>query len=125
MGNPVVHWEMMSKNPERICGFYEKIFGWKITPHPEIGYNIVETGAQAGNNGGINGGIFKPDREGPWPAMLTLYILVDDLAPYREKILAAGGKIHVEEQEVPGMGWLTLFTDPDGRMMGLWKARMR
>jgi len=28
----------------------------------------------------------------------------------------------VEEQEVPGMGWLSLFTDPEGRMNGLWKA---
>ena len=121
MGNPVVHWEMMSKNPDKIVDFYKKIFDWKIVPHPEIGYNIAETGGQ----GGINGGIFKPDREGPWPAMLTMYILVDDLAPYRKKIAAAGGKIHVEEQEVPNMGWLTLFTDPDGRMMGLWKARMK
>jgi predicted enzyme related to lactoylglutathione lyase len=121
MGNPVVHWEMMSKNPEKACDFYKKIFGWKITPHPEIGYNVAETGAQ----GGINGGIFKPDREGPWPALLTMYILVDELAPYRKKIVAAGGKIHVEEQEVPNMGWLTLFTDPDGRMMGLWKAKMK
>jgi hypothetical protein len=25
-------------------------------------------------------------------------------------------------QEVPGMGTLSLFTDPEGRMMGLWKA---
>jgi hypothetical protein len=43
--------------------------------------------------------------------------------PGRKKIVAAGGKIHVEEQEVPGMGWLSLFTDPEGRMMGLWKAK--
>jgi predicted enzyme related to lactoylglutathione lyase len=27
----------------------------------------------------------------------------------------------VEEQEVPGMGSFSLFTDPEGRMMGLWK----
>jgi len=35
----------------------------------------------------------------------------------------AGGKIHVESQAVPGMGKLCLFTDPEGRMMGLWKAK--
>ena len=75
--------------------------------------------------GGINGGIFKPDREGPWPGNMVLYIDVDDLAAYRKKIVAAGGKIHVEEQEVPGMGTLSLFTDPEGRMMGLWKAKTK
>jgi uncharacterized protein len=74
---------------------------------------------------GINGGIVKPDREGPWPGNMTLYILVDDLAAFRRKIVAAGGKIHVEEQEVPGMGSFTLFADPEGRMMGIWKAATR
>ena len=44
------------------------------------------------------------------------------VSAYRKKIVAAGGRIHVEEQEVPGMGAFSLFTDPEGRMMGLWKA---
>lgn len=38
------------------------------------------------------------------------------------RVAAAGGKIRVEDQEVPGMGRLCLFTDPEGRMMGLWQA---
>jgi len=53
---------------------------------------------------------------------MTLYIDVDDLAAYGKKVVAAGGKIHIEEQAVPGMGTFSLFTDPEGRMMGLWKA---
>jgi predicted enzyme related to lactoylglutathione lyase len=53
---------------------------------------------------------------------MTLYIAVDDLAVYRKRIVEAGGKIHVEEQEVPSMGAFSLFTDPEGRMMGLWKT---
>jgi predicted enzyme related to lactoylglutathione lyase len=53
---------------------------------------------------------------------MTLYIDVDDLAAYRKRIVAAGGKIQVEEQEVPGIGALCLFTDTEGRMMGLWKG---
>jgi predicted enzyme related to lactoylglutathione lyase len=117
MGNPVVHWEFMSKQPEKVADFYAKIFGWKIQHHPEINYRLVETGSPMG----IGGGILKPDREGPWPGNMLFYVAVDDLAEYREKIVKAGGKIHVEEQEVPGMGWLSLFTDPEGRMNGLWK----
>lgn len=117
MGNPVVHWEMMSKDPAKVSAFYKKIFGWKMQNLPHMNYHLVEAG-----EGGIGGGIFKPDREGPWPGNMTLYVAVDDLAAYRKKIVAAGGKIHVEDQEVPGMGRLCLFTDPEGRMMGLWKA---
>ena len=120
MGQPVVHWELMSRNPEKIAAFYEKTFDWKIKHIPEMDYRMVETGGE----GGIGGGILKPQRPEPWPGNTLFYILVDDLAAYRKKIIEAGGKIHVEEQEVPGMGWFSLFTDPEGRMMGLWKARM-
>ena len=117
MGRPVVHWELMSKDPGKVSDFYANVFDWKIQHRPELNYRIVDTGAQAG----INGGIVKPEREGPWPGNMTLYIDVDDLAAYRKRVVEAGGKIHVEEQEVPGMGTFSLFTDPEGRMMGLWK----
>lgn len=121
MGSPVVHWEFMSKDPAKVSDFYAKLFDWKVRHIPELDYRMVETGGE----GGINGGIFKPDREGPWPGNMTLYILVDDLAAYRKRIVAAGGRIHVEEQEVAGMGTYTLFSDPEGRLMGLWKAAQR
>ena len=117
MGQPVVHWEFMSKEPAKVADFYAKIFGWKVQHRPEVNYRLVETGSKLG----INGGIVQPDREGPWPGNMLFYVAVDDLSSYRKKIVAAGGHIHVEEQEVPGMGWLSLFTDPEGRMNGLWK----
>lgn len=94
MGNPVVHWELMSKAPVKVAAFYEKIFGWKVAHRPELNYRIVDTGGE----GGINGGIVKPDREGPWPGNMLFYIAVDDLAAYRKKVVKAGGRIHVEEQ---------------------------
>ena len=119
MGRPVVHWELMSKDPAKVSQFYETVFEWKIQHIPELNYRVVETGGE----GGLNGGIVQPQRPEPWPGNMTLYIAVDDLADYRKRITEAGGKIHVEEQEVPGMGAFTLFTDPEGRMMGLWKIK--
>jgi hypothetical protein len=121
MGRPVVHWELLSKDPAKVSAFYEKIFGWKVQLISELNYRMVDTGGE----GGIGGGILKPEREGPRPGNMTLYIAVDDLASYHKKIVAAGGKIHVEEQTVPGMGAFSLFTNPEGRMMGLWKAAMK
>jgi len=119
MGRAVVHWELMSKDPAKVADFYAKLFNWKVQHYPQLNYRMVDTGA----NAGINGGILRPEREGPWPGNMVLYVDVDDLAAYRAKIVAAGGEIHVEEQEVPGSGRFCLFTDPDGRMMGLWKAK--
>lgn len=45
--------------------FYEKVFAWKIQHIPEMNYRLVETGGQ----GGINGGIIQPEREGLGPAI--------------------------------------------------------
>ena len=116
MGNPVVHWELWSEDPDKASEFYGKVFDWEMRSIPEMSYHLAETGGE----GGINGGIMKP-QQGPWPAKLTFYIDVDDLAAYRRKITDAGGKIVVEEMAVPGVGSFTLFEDPDGRVIGLWK----
>ena len=86
MGNAVIHFELMSKEPEKVSDFYAKIFDWKINHCPEINYRIVETGAE-GEMHGINGGIVKPDKPGPWPGNMLFYILVDDLSAYRKKIV--------------------------------------
>lgn len=115
MGKPVVHWEFWSKDPSKVSDFYSKVFDWKIQPMPGMDYHFVDT-----QGGGINGGIMKP-QDGPWPGNMAFYIDVDDLASYRKRITDAGGKILVEEQEVPGMGAFSLFSDPDGRVLGIWK----
>lgn len=117
MGQPVVHWEFWSKDPEKTSSFYEKVFGWGIKHIPEMDYRIVETGG----TGGINGGIMKP-KEGPWPGNMAFYISVDDLDAYTKKIKDAGGTMIVEKQDVPGMGAFSLFADTEGRVLGMWKA---
>ena len=52
---------------------------------------------------------------------LAFYIDVDDLEAYGEKIKQAGGKLVVEKMDVPGIGQFSLFEDPDGRVIGMWK----
>jgi predicted enzyme related to lactoylglutathione lyase len=116
MGAPVVHWELWSEDPGRISKFYADVFGWKINHIPQLDYRLVETGG----TGGINGGIMKPQK-GPWPGKLTFYMDVQDLDAYAAKIKKGGGKMIVEKMEVPGVGSLSLFEDPDGRVLGLWK----
>ena len=116
MSQPVVHFEFWSKEPGACSKFYTDVFGWNIKHVPEMDYHVIDKTGK----GGIGGGIFTP-KQGDWPANLALYIDVDELAPYREKIVAAGGKILVEEQQVPGVGAFCLFADPDGRVLGCWK----
>lgn len=118
MGRPVVHWEFWSEDPEKVADFYVKVFDWEVRHIPEIDYRLVDPGGE----GGIGGGIMKPQK-GPWPGNMAFYIDVDDLATYRKRIEEAGGKIIVEEMEVPEVGSFCLFEDPDGRVLGMWKQQ--
>lgn len=119
MSNRVVHFELWSDDPDGCAAFYHKAFGWTIRSIPEIDYAVVEPTGE----GGIGGGIMKPKRS--WPAKLALYIDVEDLAAARRNIVAAGGRIIVEQQDVPGVGSFCLFEDPDGRVLGCWKQDAR
>lgn len=118
MGRPVVHWEFWSEDPQRLASFYEEVFGWDTQHVPQLDYHMVATGGE----GGIDGGIMKP-KAGPWPAKLALYVDVDDLEKYKSKIEGAGGKMLVEAMDIPGVGKLSIFEDPDGRVLGMWKRQ--
>ena len=115
MGKPVVHWELWSKDPQKVSDFYTKVFDWDIQHIPEMNYHLVMTGGQ----GGINGGIMKP-QEGHWPGNMAFYIDVEDLETYERKIKDAGGRVIVSKMEIPGVGAFSLFEDPDGRVLGIW-----
>lgn len=115
MAFPVVHFELWSKDPKTLSDFYRKAFDWEIDAIPDMDYHLVRPG-----EGGIGGGIMTP-QEGDWPSNMCFYINVDDLAAHRQRVLDAGGTIIVEEMEVPNVGSFSLFADPDGRVLGMWK----
>jgi len=118
MAHPVVHFELWAKDAAKTAEFYERVFDWKIQHMPELNYRICDTGGA-----GINGGIMTP-KEGPWPGNMSFYISVPDLDEHAKKIVAAGGKMIVEKQEVPGMGSFSLFSDPEGHVLGIWQTKM-
>jgi predicted enzyme related to lactoylglutathione lyase len=116
MGRPVVHFELWTKNQQRLSAFYETVFDWRIREIPELAYRQIETGGGSG----IDGGMMTP-QEGPWPGNMAFYVDVEDLAATGARIRAAGGTVLVERQEIPGLGAIALFEDPDGRVLGLWQ----
>lgn len=117
MGQPVVHWEIWAKDAKKLQDFYSKLFDWKINANNPINYGLVETGGQ----GGINGGIFKPEK-GTIPQPLTFYVQVDDVQAYLEKAESLGGKTVVPPTSIPGIGTSALFSDPEGVCIGLFKG---
>ena len=109
--NVIQHVEWTTRDPRRLQSFYGRLFDWKFN-EAMPGYTMID---------GI-GGIFGLSPEQQMPTGVTNYVNVDDLDAKEDLIRKGGGQIYKSKQEVPGMGWFTIFADPDGNTVALWQA---
>ena len=116
MGNPVVHFEIMTKDGPAAQKWYADLFGWSIDANNPMGYGVVNTQA---NDTGIGGGIMSTT-DG-MPAMLTIYIAFDDRQAYLDKVTSMGGKTVVPVTVIPHMVTFAVFSDPQGNQVGIVK----
>ncbi len=114
----IVHFEIPASDVEKLSRFYSDVFGWKFTkaPMPDMEYWMISTGPRAKS---IGGGMYKKDREEDMPRN---FIAVDKIDRAIEAFQSAGGKEVVGKQEVPGMGWSYIGTDPEGNLLALWET---
>jgi len=112
--NSVVHFEIGVKDAKTI-EFYRKVFGWRIPLDNEWNYGTIE----AAGEGTISGGIFQVGDNAP-AGYVTVYVRVDDVAASLTKAVAEGGHALYGPQEMPGIGTIAMFSDPEGNMMGLF-----
>jgi len=113
MGQPVVHFEIGSRNAAAAKKFYAALFGWNIESHGPA--NMINTGSAEG----IQGNIAVFDQE--LRSYVTVYVQVDDIAKSFNDVRSLGGTVLVAATEVPGMGQFAWFADLDGNAVGLWK----
>src|ERR1700722_19111865 len=52
MPNPVMHWQILTKQPKKLEDFYSALFGWKISGDNRLGYKHVDTNSADGIHGG-------------------------------------------------------------------------
>jgi predicted enzyme related to lactoylglutathione lyase len=122
MGRPVLHFEVIGKDGEKLRGFYSDLFDWKIDADNPMGYGIVDRESNLSDDGaGIGGGVGS----GPegYDGHVTFYVEV----PYVEEALAkaeslGGTRIMGPEEIMDGAVVLGQFADPEGHMVGLVKA---
>ena len=114
MPNPVVHFEIAGSDPKALQEFYGALFGWDINSDNPMNYGVVDTQA-GGINGGIEGEVRAPGT--------VVYVEVNDLQAYLDKIEQAGGKTVTPVTEIPDMVTFATFTDPEGNVMGLVKSQ--
>lgn len=115
MGNPFVHLDLTTGDVAAAKKFYGAIFDWQFEDFPAMNW----TGIRVGD--GVGGGLGPkqtPEQATAW----TAYVGVDSVDKTVAKAAAAGATILVPKMEVPGMGWLALFTDPQGATVGIWES---
>lgn len=121
--NPVVHFEMPTKNKKRVAKFYEKAFGWKMELlGPKMGNYVLATTTPLGKNGmpknpgAINGGFYELGKNGKVP---HLVISVDNLEKHMVIVKKAGGKILGKPMDIPGIGNFVMLKDSEGNRVGM------
>ena len=122
--NPVVHFEMPYDNRERMANFYGSAFGWQTQMlGEEMGNYVIAITSESDEQGPkkrgvINGGFYgkMPDRPALYPSVV---IAVDDIRKAMDKVSAAGGKVHGEPMEIPGVGQYVSFNDTEGNRVSM------
>src|SRR5262249_18832202 len=117
MGNPFVHVELNTTDIAKAKAFYAKLFDWKLQDEDmgEITYTTVGVGD------GTGGGMMKQMIPGA-PSAGMPYVNVDSLPAATKKAKSLGANIMRDVTPVADMGWLSIFTDPTGAVIGLWQT---
>jgi hypothetical protein len=123
MGQPVVHFEIIGKDPAKLREYFGELFGWEFdVPSPvseavsdPAQYGFVDRMALSdgtGIPGGVGGG---PGYEGH----AVFYIAVPDVEAALQKAESIGGKRRMGPERAPSGLVVGHFTDPEGNLVGV------
>jgi len=117
-----VHFEIHASDMDRAERFYTEVFGW-TAQRTEVGerdYRLLVTGPDG--TPGINGALLeRRDDAPPGGDAANAFVCttaVEDLDETRQRITERGGEQVVGVREVPGVGRLAYFRDPEGNLLG-------
>ena len=118
MGQPVVQWQILARNPDVLTSFYAALFDWRVNADNAMGYRTVDTGSDRGINGGV------------WPIgpteghpLVQLFVEVADVAASVAKVEQLGGRVVIPPQALPDGDRLAIVLDTEGLSLGLMQRR--
>ena len=118
MGAPVVHFEIMGKDAEKLREYYSTLFGWQFSTDNEMNYGVVSREENLTPEGmGIGGGIGAAP-EG-YDGHVTFYVTVPDVEAALVQAESLGGSRMMGPEEIMGRMILGMFKDPEGHVIGL------
>jgi uncharacterized protein len=122
MGQPVIHFEVIGKDGDKLRGYYSELFGWTFgDPLGPTKYAVVPREGNTNADGvGIGGGVGTAP-EG-YDGHVTFYVEVPDVEAALAKAESLGGTRMMGPQKMsePEIE-IGLFTDPEGHVVGVVK----
>jgi predicted enzyme related to lactoylglutathione lyase len=115
MAHPVIHFEVVGKDQEKLSEFYGDLFGWQTESIPDMGYTMVK-----GEESGIGGGIGQSQDGGS--GHVTFYVSADDPQAVLDRAGELGGSTVMPVTEMP-MVTFGLLADPEGHVIGVVKSQ--
>jgi predicted enzyme related to lactoylglutathione lyase len=118
MGQPVVHFEVIGRDGDKLQSYYSELFGWKIDSDNEMNYGLVTRDGNMNPEGiGIGGGV-GGGPEG-YDGHVTFYVEVPDVEEALAKAESLGGSRVMGPETIMGQLVLGQFTDPEGHVIGV------
>ncbi len=112
-GHFICHVDISANNQEEAGKFYERLFGWKIQPIPQMDYSTFATGEGPG-------GGFSQVGDQTRAGQVLVSVSTDDIDASLAKAESLGGKTVMPKTEIPTVGWFGIFTDPTGNQIALF-----
>jgi uncharacterized protein len=122
MGQPVVHFEVVGKDGEKLRTYYSDLFGWEFGDvMGPTNYAVLPREGNTNADGvGIGGGV-GTGPEG-YEGHVTFYVEVPDVGAALAKAESLGGTRMMGPDKIPEANIeIALFTDPEGHVVGLVK----
>ena len=116
MGQPVMQWQILARDPDKLTAFYGKLFGWRVNADNAMGYRMLDTGSDRG----IKGGVWPIGDEGH--PLVQLFVEVDDVPASAAQAEQLGGQVIIPPQVLPDGDEMAIVMDTEGLSFGLVKA---
>ncbi|WP_239334634.1 VOC family protein [Frankia sp. CiP3] len=121
MGQPVIHFEIIGNDSEKLKNYYSGLFGWKIESANPMNYGVVQRVGNVNAEGvGIGGGIAAAP-EG-YAGHVTFYVEVPDVEAALVKAESLGGSRMMGPEKVMEGVEIGLFNDPEGHLVGVVRS---
>jgi hypothetical protein len=123
MAQPVVHFEIIGKEPAKLRSYFGELFGWEFDTSSPVATAVSEpddygfvnrntTSDGTGIPGGVGGGA-------GYPAHAMFYVGVADVEAALQRAERLGGKRVMGPERAPTGLVVGHFTDPEGNLVGV------